>query len=480
MACVEVGDALDGAGADGAEVGDLVDFHAAFLGGTVNTLGLVSATLKHADALRGGIEHALLLVVGDFAIVGYLGVGQRGNGSSLGQHVGPFALEIDQRGQVGLPGLGVGGIHGLVGVVIEVFVAQARIGVAELVDEDLMEGGMVAGGDGELVVDAPAAIGVAVDQDDDVLEGDAREHVVEAVDVLRHQVAVAVEGVVVGAHGGGAPQSQVGHAGAAGERLGSDGNDVEAVLERGERLMGKQGIDDTLAVAVELAHLCTGVALGNDGQVDALGDVGVAVKGALGGRVVALAGLVGRRKILRLYSLSFPNVVEGDAVVADVADEDIGGINLVGEAGYHLAVEVGQRDGDIDGLLGHGHVIARGKGLAHLCGFLGGQPFLEQRREGVDKQHLPRGMVLDLDLAVALEGHVGQAALAACPLRGDVHLLEINLLAVVVAGKHIVQPQRAAIEITVKVLGHGHEACQNCHDYKECSFHHLYNFLLQR
>ena len=80
--------------------------------------------------------------------------------------------------------------------------------------------------------------------------------------------------------------------------------------------MGKQGIDHTLAVSIEFAHLGAGVALGNDGQVDALGDVGVAVKGTLGGLVVALAGLVPRRKILRLYSLTFPHIMVGDTVVA--------------------------------------------------------------------------------------------------------------------------------------------------------------------
>ena len=318
MAGVEVGDALDGAGADGAKVGDFVDLHAALLGGAIDALALVSAALKDADALRGSIEQALLLLVGDFAVVGHLGVSRRGDGRALGHHVGPLALEIDQRGEVGFPGLGVGRVHGLVAVIVEVLVAQTGKGMAELVDQHLMEGGMIAGGDGELVVDAPAAVGVAVDQDDDVLEGHARQHVIEAVDVLRHQVTVAVEGVVVGADGRGAPPSQVRHAGAAGERLGSHGNDVEAVLERGEGLMGKQGIDHTLAVGVELAHLGTGVALGNDGQVDALGDVGLAVKGPLSRREVALARLVGRRKILRLY-FPFPDVMVGDAARAQLA-----------------------------------------------------------------------------------------------------------------------------------------------------------------
>ncbi len=454
MAGVEVGDALDGARADGAEVGDLVDFHAALLGGAVNAFALVSPTLKDADALRGRVEQALLLVVGDFAVVGHLGIGRRGDGCALGQHVGPLALEIDEGGKVGLPGLGVGGIHGLVAVVIEVFVAQAGIGVAELVDEHLMEGRMVAGGDSNLVVDAPAAVGVAVDQDDDVLEGDPREHVVEAVDVLRHQVTVAVEGVVVGAHGGGAPPSQVGHAGAAGQGLGSDGNDVEAVLERGEGLMGKQGIDDALAVGVELAHLGAGIALGDDGQVDALGDVGFAVKWPLGGLVVALAWLVLRRKILRLYSLAFPHIMIRDAVVAQLADEDVGRVNGMCHRAHHLAVEVDERDGDIDGLLGHGHIVAGGKGAVDLGGLLGSLPLLEQGREGVHKQHLARGMVLNLDLAVALEGHIGQAALASCPTGRGIGLLKENLLVTVVAGKDVVEPQGAVHEIVLELLGH--------------------------
>ena len=454
MACVEVGDALDGAGADGAEVGDLVDFHAALLGGTVDALALVTAALEHADALRCRIEQALLLLVGNLAVVRHLGIGRRGDGCALGQHVGPLALEIDQRGEVGLPGLGVGGIHGLVAVVIEVFITQARIGVAKLMDEHLMEGGMVAGGDGELVVDATAAVGVAVDQDDDVLEGNARQHVVEAVDVLRHQVAVAVEGVVVGAHGSGAPPSQVRHAGAAGERLGSDGNDVEAVLERGKGLMGKQGIDHTLAVGIELAHLGAGVALGYNGQVNALGDVGVAVKGPLGGLVVALAGLVPGRNILRLYSLTFPHIMIRDAVVAQLADEDVGRVNGVGHRAHYLAVEVDERDGDIDGLLGHGHIVTGGKGAVDTGGLLGSLPLLEQGRERVHKQHLARGMVLDLDLAVALEGHVGQAALASRPTGRGIGLLKENLLVTVVAGKDVVEPQGAVHEIVLELLRH--------------------------
>ena len=74
MTSVEIGNALDSTGADGAEVRHLVDLHAALLCGTVNTLALVSPTLEHADALCRSIEHALFFLVGNLAIVGHLGV----------------------------------------------------------------------------------------------------------------------------------------------------------------------------------------------------------------------------------------------------------------------------------------------------------------------------------------------------------------------------------------------------------------------
>ena len=220
-------------------------------------------------------------------------------------------------------------------------------------------------------------------------------------------------------------------------------------------MASKQRIHDTLAVGIELTHLGTGVALSHNRQVDALGDVGLAAKGSLGGHVVALTGLVGRRKILRLYSLAFPDVMIRDAVIANLADKDVGGVHGMRQAGHHLAVKVGERDGDVNGLLGHGHIVTRGEGFAHLGGFLGSQPLLEERREGVDKQHLARGMVLDLNLAVALQGDVGEAALAARPLRGDIHLLQINLLGIMVTRKDIVQTKGAALKNVVKLLRHG-------------------------
>ena len=215
--------------------------------------------------------------------------------------------------------------------------------------------------------------------------------------------------------------------------------------------MGEQGIDHTLAVTVELAHLGTGVTLGDDGQVDAPGDVRRSVEGTLGGHVVAAAGPVGSLALGR-EGLAFPDIMVGDAVVTQLADEDVGRVHPMRETGHHLAMEVGEGDGDVDALLGHGHVVTRGEGFADPGRLLGSQPLLEERREGVDKQHLARDRVLELYLPVALEGDIGQAAPAPGPLRGDAHLPEIDLLGIVVARKHIVEAQRAAVEAAVKLL----------------------------
>ena len=82
-------------------------------------------------------------------------------------------MEIDKRGEVGLPRLGIRRVHRLVSIIIEVFVTQSGIGMAKLMDQHLMEGGMVTRRHCQLVIDAATAIGVAVDQHNDVLKGDS-------------------------------------------------------------------------------------------------------------------------------------------------------------------------------------------------------------------------------------------------------------------------------------------------------------------
>ena len=56
MAGVEVGDADEGARADGTEMLHLVDLHAALLRRAVDAVRLVAAAFEDADALGGGIE----------------------------------------------------------------------------------------------------------------------------------------------------------------------------------------------------------------------------------------------------------------------------------------------------------------------------------------------------------------------------------------------------------------------------------------
>ena len=126
----------------------------------------------------------------------------------------------------------------------------------------------------------------------------------------------------------------------------------------------------------------------------------------------------------------------------------------MGHRAHYLAVEVDERDSNIDGLLGHGHIVTGSKGAVDTGGLLGSLPLLEQGRERVHKQHLARGMVLDLDLAVALEGHVGQAALASRPAGRGIGLLKENLLVTVVAGKDVVEPQGAVHKIVLELLRH--------------------------
>ena len=85
--------------------------------------------------------------------------------------------------------------------------------MTELMHEHLAESGVVAGEDIDLVVDAASAIDVAVDKHDDMFEGHSGKHVVEAVYVLCHQVALAVEGVVVRAYGCEVPALPMWHTG---------------------------------------------------------------------------------------------------------------------------------------------------------------------------------------------------------------------------------------------------------------------------
>ena len=64
-------------------------------------------------------------------------------------------------------------------------------------------------------------------------------------------------------------------------------------------------------------------------------------------------------------------------------------------------------------------------------------------------------MVAQTDLPVATQGHFDQTCPPPGPLRGDVGLLQVDVLLGVAAREDIVEAQRAAIEPLVELLGRG-------------------------
>ena len=187
---VEVDHVVDGLLADGAEDGSGVGAHAAVLCAAPDALALVAAALEEADALYGAAAGASGAREGGEAAeeaaaeaVRLIGddVAVRENGTRR-EHVLPFRREVGEGGNVGLPGLGVGVVHLDVLIVVEVFVGEAGKAVAEFVDDDGFELGMMGGGQRVGVVDASAAVGVGVGEDDDMLVGEAGEHVMQLLD----------------------------------------------------------------------------------------------------------------------------------------------------------------------------------------------------------------------------------------------------------------------------------------------------------
>ena len=104
--------------------------------------------------------------------------------------------------------------------------------------------------------------------------------------------------------------------------------------------MSKQGIDYALAVGIEFTHLSAGVAFGNNRQVDTSGNVGITVKVALSGLIIAATRLIGLTRLL-IRGFTLPDIVIWYAIVTQLTNKDIARINHVGEASHDLAVEIG-------------------------------------------------------------------------------------------------------------------------------------------
>ena len=242
--------------ANWAVVADAVGAHAAVEGRAVDSFALVAATLKDAD---GGVVVGVLV-----------GRGWGGDDCALWQHVGPFALEVAEGGEVLVPRFYVGVVVLGVHLIVEILVAEASEAVAELMDENGQGAGVVGGGDVIAVVDAAAAVFGAVGEHDDMLIGHVGQEVVGAAKVDYADETLHIEEVEEGVAGSLLPDALGGFADAALGRLCADGDDVEAVLVGLEGLVFEQFVGHALGVLIEEGQLVLGVAFGQYGEVYAL------------------------------------------------------------------------------------------------------------------------------------------------------------------------------------------------------------------
>ena len=117
----------------------------------------------------------------------------------------------------------------------------------------------------------------------------------------------------------------------------------------------------------------------------------------------------------------------GIARTRDGADEDVGGIDAMGQRSRLAAPGVGERQRDIDGALGEGHVVARFEGAAHTLGLAALQPLVV---EGGEVGDIDDGAALGVahgELAVAFEEHLGETAAAARPEGLAAHVGEVDV-----------------------------------------------------
>ncbi len=139
---IEVGDVDDGTGTYRTEVIDFIHVHATQLGRSVGAAGHVAGSLEHADTLGLLVELGSCHLSASGVVV--CNGGRCGNWRAWLDEAFPFTVEVLQRGDVRFPWLGVGWVPLNVVVTVVVFIGQSCIRVSELVDEHLLEGGVVA------------------------------------------------------------------------------------------------------------------------------------------------------------------------------------------------------------------------------------------------------------------------------------------------------------------------------------------------
>ena len=232
--------------------------------------------------------------------------------------------------------------------------------MSEFVNHYGAESRVVRGGEHVGVVDAPAAVSVGVGKDDDVLVGYADKKIVEVGKVERSEVAVGVERGEVGLDGGVAPKSLKGNAHIGVLRGGSHGHEVETVGKTFEWLVGKDGLNGSLCVAVKSVGLRSGIAFSHDGHIDFL------------------------FRVARLVEVT----VGLNGEIVEVTDENVLRIDFVGKRHVLRTGFVGEQTyGYVGGVGRHREKKHIFKRAARLRGFFCGEPFLEKCGERLAVEH---------------------------------------------------------------------------------------------
>ena len=133
-------------------------------------------------------------------------------------------------------------------------------------------------------------------------------------------------------------------------------------------------------------------------------------------------------------------------------DENVGRVYPVGHGGHDTGVVVTQGDSDVGGLTGVGHqehVLERAADAASL---FRGEPFLEEGGEGVAVDDRACGCILHGDVAVSVQGQLTEMVTATIPMGTLVELVQIDVLAVAVARKDVVKPERAIRKKLLEIL----------------------------
>ena len=139
-------------------------------------------------------------------------------------------------------------------------------------------------------------------------------------------------------------------------------------------------------------------------------------------------------------------VAVGRADGVGPADEDVSRVDAAGVACRHVAVQVVQFHFEADGVLGEGeeeHVLERTR---TLCGLFRGLPFLEERRERVAVDDVPRRLVAQQDAPVSGQVEAVQPHAPPRPSRLARKFVEVDGLPGTVARKREVDAQRARLK----------------------------------